>query len=282
MLDRGVGSAYPLGSVFKLVTALAALDAGKITPNTTFNCPGYFRLKPGSRPFKCWRKGGHGTVNLFQAVEQSCNVYFYNLGKRLSPDQIAKTARELGLGERMQLEVTHIAPGLVPDSVWKKKRYQEKWYQGETLSYAIGQSFLLTSPIQVLRLVSIIAKDGQKVDPKLILEKTKKKKSEKVDIAIKKSHLKIIKQAMLNVVESDYGTGQLARVDFDKMGAKTGTAQAPPKTAHSWITGFFPYKNPKIAFVVFVEHGGSGGVTAAKIARKMLYLWKEMGFAAPA
>ncbi len=280
MLDRGIGSAYPPGSVFKLVTALAGLETGKITQNTSFHCPGYFRIKPGSRPFKCWRQGGHGTLNLYQAVERSCNVYFYNVGHRLTPDRIAQTARELGLGERMELEVTNIAPGLVPDSAWKKAKYKEKWYEGETLSYAIGQSFLLTSPVQILRLVSIIAKEGEKTEPQLIIEKTNAKKDNKLEIAIKKSHLQIIKKSMLNVVESDYGTGQLARVDFDKIAAKTGTAQVPPKTAHSWIAGFFPYDNPEIAFVVFVEHGGSGGVTAAKVAKQMLYLWKEAGLAA--
>jgi len=273
MVDRGSGSAYPPGSIFKLVTALAALETGKITPNTRFHCNGQFRLKPGSRPFKCWMEGGHGSLNLYEAIERSCNVYFYNLGKRLDADTIAKYARILGLGERLELELSRIAPGLVPDSAWKKKQFHEQWYQGDTISFAIGQSYLLTSPLQIMRLSAIIAKNGQLVHPRLILDKTEA--PQKVQIAIREENLKVIRQAMLRVVEAKYGTGQMARVDFDKIAAKTGTAQAPPNKAHSWITGFFPYENPEIAFVVFVEHGGSGGLNAAFIAKEMIKIWSQ-------
>ena len=272
LIDRGVSSAYPPGSVFKLVTALAALETGKITPNTRFHCNGEFRLKPGARPYHCWNKQGHGSLNLYEALERSCNVYFYNIGSRLTADQIAHFARELGLGERMEIETTNIAPGLVPDTAWKKERLKEKWYQGETLSFAIGQSYLLVSPVQILRLSAIIAKNGRRVEPKLLIEKNESKSDEK--IAIHEENLNVIKRGMLQVVESDYGTGQLARVDFDKLAAKTGTAQVPPQKAHSWMTGFFPYENPKIAFVVFVEHGGPGGVTSAKIVKDMLQIWR--------
>lgn len=273
MLDRGVSSVYPPGSIFKLVTALAGLEKGKITPTTRFNCTGQFRLKPGSRPYRCWNASGHGHVNLYDAIERSCNVYFYNIASRLSADDIAYYARELGLGERMELEATHIAPGLVPDSVWKKEKYHEKWYQGETLSFAIGQSYLLVSPLQILKLVATIAKGGETVEPHLIVENHPAHHATKP--AIHKENIEIIKKAMLKVVESDYGTGQLARVDFDRMAAKTGTAQAPPNEPHSWMTGFFPYKEPQIAFVVFVEHGGSGGITSAAIVKETIQIWKD-------
>lgn len=271
LMDRGVSSAYPPGSVFKLVTALAGLEKGKITPNTRFYCGGKFSLRPGTRPFSCWNKSGHGSLNLYEALERSCNVYFYNVGSRVSPDDIAHYAREFGMGEPMEFEATNITPGLVPDTTWKKEKFKEKWYQGETLSFAIGQGYLLVSPLQVLRLSGIIAKNGMKVEPQMILEKNRSPRPKKV--AIHEENLKVIKRGMLNVVQSDYGTGQLARVDFAKLAAKTGTAQAPPKTAHSWMTGFFPYENPKMAFVVFVEHGGSGGITGAKIVKDMLTLW---------
>ena len=274
LLDRGVGSAYPPGSVFKLVTALAGLETGKITPNTSFFCNGAFRLKPGARPFHCWREGGHGGLNLYQAIERSCNVYFYNIGSRLTADEIAHYARELGLGESMQIEATNIAPGLVPDSAWKQQKFKDKWYQGETLSFAIGQSYLLVSPLQILRLVGIIAKNGERMEPRLLHEDIPQGQAKK--IAIREENLKVIRQGMLQVVESDYGTGQLARVQFEKMAAKTGTAQVPPKQAHGWMTGFFPYHKPEIAFVVFVEHGGSGGIAAAKIVKEMLMAWREL------
>ncbi|MBI3306787.1 MAG: penicillin-binding protein 2 [Candidatus Omnitrophica bacterium] len=275
LLDRGVSSAYPPGSVFKLVTALAALQTGKINPQTRFFCPGYFQLKSGSRPYHCWKEGGHGSLNLYQAIERSCNVYFYNLGARLSPEEISQYARELGLGERMQLETSNIAPGLVPDAAWKRTKYHDKWYQGETLSFAIGQSYLLTSPIQVLRLVSIIAKDGLMVEPHL-LEEENASPAAKQHVAINEENLKTIKRAMLQVVQSDYGTGQFARLSFEKMAAKTGTAQVPPRKAHSWMSGFFPYQNPEVAFVVFVEHGGPGGLTSAHIVKKMFEIWRDM------
>ncbi len=275
MVDRGTASAYPPGSVFKLVTALAALETGKITPETRFRCDGKFRLNANSRAFHCWYEPGHGSLNLYEAIERSCNVYFYELGRRLSADVIAKYARILGLGEKMQIELSRIAPGLVPDTEWKQQRFHEKWYQGDTISYAIGQSYLLTSPLQILRLSAIIAKNGKNVEPRLILESGGENKHKREKVAIHAENLKAIRRAMLQVVEANYGTGQLARVDFGKMAAKTGTAQVPPKKAHSWMTGFFPYDNPEIAFVVFVEHGGPGGVTAAGIAKEMIRIWGE-------
>lgn len=274
LMDRGVSSAYPPGSVFKLVTALAGLETGKITPNSRFHCGGAFRLKPGARPYHCWNKKGHGSLNLYEALERSCNVYFYNIGSRLTPDDIARYARELGLGEPMELETSNSTPGLVPDSTWKQKKLKEKWYQGETLSFAIGQGYLLTSPLQVLRLSAIVAKNGRRVEPHLIWE-DQAEKSGDAKLAVHEENLKVIKRGMLNVVESDYGTGQLARVDFAKLAAKTGTAQAPPNVAHSWMTGFFPYDKPKMAFVVFVEHGGPGGVTSAKLVKDVLTLWNQ-------
>ncbi|MBU9889199.1 MAG: penicillin-binding protein 2 [Candidatus Omnitrophica bacterium] len=279
LLDRGVNAAYPPGSVFKLVTALAALDLGKITPETRFNCKGSLRLNARSKPVHCWFRAGHGSLNLYEGLERSCNVYFFNVAKRLSPDDIARYAHLLGLGEPMRLEVGRLAPGFIPDASWKKARFHQPWYQGETLNMAIGQGYLLVTPLEILRLTAIIAKDGRVVDPHLVASEGSFPQ-ERPRVAIKEQHLKVIKQAMLQVVQSDYGTGQLARVDFEKLAGKTGTAQTPPKKAHSWMTGFFPYKEPKLAFVVFVEHGGSGGITSARLVKQMLESWKEL-YASP-
>lgn len=276
LIDRGVSGAYPPGSIFKLVTAIAGLETGKITPKTRYYCNGKFQLNSKSRAFKCWYSAGHGHIDIYEALERSCNVYFYNLGAKLSPDDIAKYAHMFGLGEPLRFETSQAVPGLVPDKAWKKKRFKDsKWYQGETLSYAIGQSYLLTSPVQILRLTGIIAKDGIMVEPH-ILVRDENKKIESKHIAARTENIKVVKRAMLKVVESDFGTGQLARVDFTKLAAKTGTAQVPPNQSHSWMTGFFPYKDPEMAFVVFVEHGGSGGVTGANIVKNMLEAWKEI------
>jgi penicillin-binding protein 2 len=134
---------------------------------------------------------------------------------------------------------------------------------------------MLVTPFEILRLTSIIAKNGKVVEPHLIVQDGTMM-PEVSRVAIREENLEVIKRAMLQVVESDYGTGQLARVDFDKLAGKTGTAQAPPEKAHSWMTGFFPYKNPKIAFVVFVEHGGSGGITSARLVKQMLEAWRDL------
>ena len=257
MLDRAINAAYPPGSIFKLVTALAALDLGRITPQTRFRCTGSFKLSPKAKPARCWLHEGHGSLNLYEALERSCNVYFYNLAKKLTPDEIARYAHELGLGEPLKIEISRLAPGLIPDSAWKKQRFNQPWYQGETLNMAIGQGYMLVTPFEILRLTSIIAKNGKVVEPHLVVQ-DRDPDSEVLRVAIQEQNLDVIKKAMLQVVESDYGTGQLARVDFEKIAGKTGTAQAPPNKAHSWMTGFFPYKDPKLAFVVFVEHGEIG------------------------
>ena len=275
MLDRGIHATYPPGSVFKLVTALAALELKKITPQTRFNCTGSFQLGPKSKPVHCWFQEGHGSINLYEAIERSCNVYFCNVAKRLSPDDIAHYAHELGLGESLKLEISKIAPGLIPDSTWKMARFKQPWYQGETLNMAIGQGYLLVTPFEVMRLTAIIAKNGRISEPHLVAQ-DHPLLTDGPRVAIQEQNLNVIKRGMLQVVESDYGTGQLARVDFDKLAGKTGTAQAPPKKAHSWMTGFFPYKQPKLAFVVFVEHGGSGGITSARIVKQILETWKEL------
>jgi penicillin-binding protein 2 len=196
----------------------------------------------------------------------------------MTPDEIAHYAHALGLGEPLKIEISRVAPGLIPDSAWKKERFNQPWYQGETLNMAIGQGYMLVTPFEILRLTSIIAKNGKVVEPHLI-ERDPVAMIETPRVAIQEQNLDVIKRAMLQVVESDYGTGQLARVDFDKLAGKTGTAQAPPLKAHSWMTGFFPYKNPRLAFVVFVERGGSGGITAARLVKQMLEAWKGLQIA---
>ncbi len=276
LLDRGASSTYPPGSVFKLVTALAGLESGKITPHTTFTCPGYFQLKPGSRHFHCWFDRGHGALDLYRALERSCNVYFYNVGRLVGADALARTARELGFGQTFQMELTNLAPGLVPDAAWKQEHLKQRWYPGETLSYAVGQGYLLVSPLQVLRLSAMIAKDGEWVEPRLVRDPQAAAAAAPRRIAIKPENLKVIRQGMLKVVESNYGTGQLARVDFDQLAAKTGTAQAPPKSPHAWITGFFPYRDPQVAFVAMIEHGGSGGIEGARVIKQALQIWREL------
>lgn len=266
MINRSVAGRYPPGSVFKLVVAMAALEQGKITPNTTFHCDGTFKLTPRSRTFHCWLRRGHGEVNLYKAIEGSCNVYFYNVAKMLGEENLAHYAEKFGFGENLALQLTNVARGLVPDRDWKFKRFNEKWYQGETINFGIGQGYLLVTPLEILRLVAAIANDGMLPQPRIVEEGELNRKK----LGMKKENFESLKRAMLKVVQSDRGTGQYARVDFANIAGKTGTAQVYGKRSHAWFAGFFPFKDPKLALVVFLEHGGSGGDVAAKLARKVI------------
>ena len=279
LFDRGLNGLYPPGSVFKLVTAMTALETGLITRHTTFNCPGYFQLSSRSRKFQCWFDGGHGRVDLLTAIERSCNVYFYQVGRLVGPKLLASYARKLGFGSRAALEIP-TAEGLVPDADWKERQHHELWFPGETISFAIGQSYLLVSPLQILRLIAAIATDGSVVEPRLL---TSNGHPETVTGNVRSSAppigpetFRVLRQGMLRAVASDQGTAQLARVDFGKLAAKTGTAQAPPGDPHAWFGGFYPYEDPRIALVVFVERGRSGGITAAKIAKQVIQVYNEL------
>ncbi len=275
LLNRATQGVYPSGSVFKLVTALAGLETGKITRYSTFQCKGFFRLSPHSRIFKCWEPEGHGSMSLFTALERSCNVYFYNVGRLVGEKDLSRYAKMLGLGEPLSLEIP-AADGLIPSAEWKEERYGRQWYAGETISFAIGQGYVLVTPLQILRLVATVATEGKVINPTLIKRLKDEVEKEKHEFFASRESFKLIKQGMLQVVESKYGTGQLARMDFMRVAAKTGTAQAPPNKPHAWFTGFFPYENPQYAIVVFVEHGGSGGLAAATIAKKVIASWHKL------
>lgn len=274
LLDRATSSAYPPGSVFKLVTALAGLETGVIQPGSRFYCSGQFLATSKARPMKCWWHTGHGSINLYESLERSCNVYFYNIARKVGVEKLAYYARMLGYGSSFDLETGSVNPGLIPDPEWKKEKLKEKWYEGETLNVGIGQGFVQANPLQVLKATAFIAKEGEWVEPHLI-QRVQDPAARKPRLAAKKEHFRALKKGMFQVVHSPYGTGQLTKVEFAKMAAKTGTAQDPPREPHSWMTGFLPYKDPKIAFVVFVENGGSGGITAGKILKEVLLAAKE-------
>ncbi|MBI4549465.1 MAG: penicillin-binding protein 2 [Candidatus Omnitrophica bacterium] len=283
LLNRGAGAGFPPGSVFKLVSAIAGLETGKITPSTTFFCHGSYRLRPNSRAFKCWNPNGHGYVNLTQAIERSCNVYFYQVGARVGVENLSKYSHKLGLGEFMDIEQTNLSEGLIPDTAWKRARFQDDWYQGETLNFAIGQGYVLTTPLQLAQLSAIIARDG--VIPEVHIVRDPHRKRSVRNAGIRPRTIELVKKGMLQVVQSDRGTGKLARVDFVRVAAKTGTAQVPPNEPHAWFSGFFPFDRPKYALVVFIEHGGAGGLHAGRLAKEILLGMKGLGFfgeAAPA
>ncbi len=291
LLNRALQSHFPPGSTFKIVTALAALETGKYKPYNKHTCTGSHRK--GRWNFRCWRRGGHGTLNFKQAIVQSCDVFFYRTGEKVGIDAIAKYARKLGLGAPTGLNLIKEKSGLIPDKKWKLDTRGESWYPGETYNAAIGQGFVLTTPIQLAQMTSILVTGGLKYSLRLLRADEQPEPIE--DLALSEKNVAFLLDALRAVVNTKDGTGRAANSRFVKVGGKTGTAQVVSskkiKTKdrpehlrdHAWFVAFAPYKDPKIAMAVFVENGGHGGTTAAPIARKAIeaYLAKNRVTAMP-
>ena len=273
LINRGIQSVYPLGSVFKPVVAIAGLEEKVITAQTIFNCPGY--LMVGNHKFSCWSI--HGRQNLFQAIAHSCNVYFYNLGLRLGIDKIAKWARKFGLGKKTGIDLPYEKKGVVPDPAWKQKVTKHPWFKGDTVNTSIGQGYLTATPLQALAVISVFANGGYIVEPHL-LGGVGGKPSLSVNknyLNISKSYLKTVKQALRDVVVFPDGTAHILNSLNLGIAGKTGTAQNAG-LPHGWFVGFFPYHNPKYAFCVFLENGLSSH-EALKAAYKFLGELKDEG-----
>ena len=290
--NRAVNGQYPPASTYKLVTAYAALSEKVVEPESTIFCPGYFRL--GKRNYRCWKKKGHGNMNLHDALVQSCDVYFYTLGHRLGIDNLAKYANRLGLGELTGIELQGEKPGLVPSRQWKKRFKNEPWFPGETISASIGQGYNLVTPLQSARMISTIASGGILIRPYLVkkIEDSDGKLIQEFfpvvsrNIGIDPEVLKHLKEGLRGVVHEAHGTGHRARLKNVTVSGKTGTAQVVGMKAsdeidpeeeipysfrdHAWFVAFAPYEKPEVAVSVIIEHGGHGGTTAAPIARKIL------------
>ncbi len=291
--NRTVQGQYPPGSTFKVVTAAAALEEGVVTPFTRIFCGGAWRF--GNRSYRCWRPGGHGSVDMHDALVGSCDVYFYQVGHRLGIDTLAEYARRFGLGRLPEAGLDHEKAGLVPDTAWKKRRFNERWYPGETLSVAIGQGALLTTPIQMARVIGAIA-GGALYRPHLV-DRVESPGGETVDafapeidtdLGLRPTTLHQLREALRDVVESPRGTGRNAHLPSVEVGGKTGTVQVfrmgqnRIKTAdlprhlrdHAWFVAFAPVEDPEIAIAVLIEHAGTGGgATAAPIARDLADFW---------
>jgi penicillin-binding protein 2 len=230
--DRAVSGVYPPGSTYKIVTAAAALAEGVITPETSFFCGG--QIPFGRRYYKCWaiKKGGHGHVSLHQALRESCDVYFYRVGMRLGVEKLAKYARAFGLGRPTGVPLPHEAAGHVPDSEWKKRRFGEPWQEGETLSLSIGQGFTQVTPLQLARMVSVVANGGRLVTPTLVKtvipvggEPVPEPPGLMKRVPVKPEHLELIHRGLVGVVNEPHGTARRARLPGITVAGKTGTAQ---------------------------------------------------------
>jgi penicillin-binding protein 2 len=277
--NRAFQAQYPPGSIFKLMVAIAGLESGALTPETKFNCPGQFYL--GNVKFDDWKKGGHGTLDLRGAIVNSCNVYFYQAGLRVGIDEIVRVSRAFGLGEPPGLGLGDEAKGNLPNPQPKRKG-QPIWTAGNTVIASIGQGMVVTSPMQILAMVSAIANGGTIYRPFVVkkivslsgdvLEEYEPEAMRQVNV--KPETLAFIRQAMLGVVNE--GTGQRAKVPGLPIGGKSGTAQVVKKGEekrqadlkdHAWFASFAPVDNPQLAVVVLVENGGFGGAVAAPVAK---------------
>ena len=276
MQNRAVQNAHAPGSVFKIVMAVAGLMEGVIDTNDTQYCGGSARFY--NRNVRCWKRGGHGVVNLRKAIQKSCDVYFYHLGRELEISRIAKYARLFGMGSRTGLGIPGERAGLVPSEEWSVESRGHRWYPGETISVAVGQGPILVSPIQTATMISVIANNGKLVTPHLL--KTGEKPPPKA-VPLSPQAVEIVREALWAVV-NDGGTGTAAAVAGLDVAGKTGTTQVIRQATwiksedldyenrdHGWFASFAPQRNAELVVVVFVEHGGHGGTVAAPLARQI-------------
>jgi penicillin-binding protein 2 len=286
LTNRAIQGLYPPGSVFKIVTTMAGLMEHKLDPGKSFKCGGTFRV--GSVIFHDWKRGGHGTLHLHRAIEQSCDIFFYHLGMTLGPDAIAHYARLFGLGSRTGIDLPSELAGTVPDRAWKKKYLHAPWYPGETPPFAIGQGFLTVTPLEMARLMGTVAMNGQMAVPHLVLRggsglPNHGRKGPVSRISIPQEDFTIVKNDLRDVVAAPHGTGHPVNLEFFSIAGKTGTAQVVsnrgkmrgrkrPK-ADSWFVGFGPFENPRIVVAVLVENGGDGGDVAGPVAREVFRMF---------
>ena len=293
---RATQGQYPPGSTFKVVMAIAGLEEGAVQPETTISDPGFYNF--GNRAFRDWKKGGHGSVDLHKAIVQSCDVYFYQLGPRLGVDRIAKWSRAFGLGEKSGVALDDERSGLIPDTEWKRKRYRQPWFPGETVSVAIGQGYVTVTPLQLANMMAAVANGGTVYRPRIVskIESTdgatiREYGPEKIrTIKVSPTTLQRVRTALADVVKGPGGTGGAARSSLVEIAGKTGTAQVVEMKGaylkseqltyfsrdHAWFVSYAPAQSPQIAVAVLVEHGGHGGEAAAPMAKKVIEKYIEL------
>ncbi len=275
--NRAIQGQYPPGSIFKLITALAALEDGAADIDKVFLCRGIFWYK--TWPYRCWRTSGHGWMNLKNAIIESCDIFFYQLGLLVKVDKIYKVARSLGLGSKTLIDLDSEVPGLVPNPRWKESTQHMPWFPGNTIQMSIGQGYLLTTPLQMLDVTSGIAMNGKIYRPHLLYRVVDQKTGRAIydkqpellqEADLTPKFLDFIKDTMEQVVSSDNGTGKKARLKGVNVAGKTGTSENPHGDNHAWFTSYAPAEDPVVADIVLVENGGEGGVVAAPIAKRLM------------
>lgn len=297
MINKAFQGEYPPGSIYKIVSAIAGLEEKIIDRNTKFICPGF--RKYGNRVYRCWRKTGHGEVNVTDAIEQSCDVFFYHVGEKIGVDTLAKYAHGCGLGQKTGINLGNELDGLIPTSAWKLKRFKEPWQGGENLSIAIGQGYDLVTPLQMAVLIAAVGNGGVLYKPQ-ILKFVKNSDGELIkeimpeirgSLPASEGTIKIVQKGLLNVVQGEKGTARALRIKGVKIAGKTGTAQVFSvkegeglSTAelkynlrdHAWFVCYAPAVNPVIAVSVLIEHGKHGSSGAGPVAKAVVKEFLEI------
>ena len=296
LFNRAVQGQYPPGSTIKMLTALAGLEAGTIEARKRIFAAGYYQIPNDPRKYRDWNRGGHGWIDLGDAIARSSDVYFYDVAYRTGIDRLAPMFRRFGLGSRTGIDLPGEASGLVPSRQWKKKRYKKRWFPGETLISAIGQGYMLASPLQLAQMSACIAMRGDCPQPHLLKARipgsaaTERLGGNRIELK-DPTHWDVIIDAMKRVITDPKGTGRRIAEGLKwPVAAKTGTSQVfglkegqqyDAETLerhlrdHALFVAFAPADAPRIAIAVVVEHGGHGGVTAAPIGRKIIDAWLE-------
>lgn len=288
LTDKAISGQYSPGSTFKMIVALAALEAGVIKPETRTYCASKMFL--GNHAFHCWKKEGHGHLNVVEALQHSCDIFFYETAQKLGIEKIADMARRFGLGSKINIGLENEKAGLIPDKEWKLRRFGEPWQQGESLISGIGQGYILTTPLQLATMTARLVNGGYEIKPTFLkVSDGEKSKIKKIDVS--PANLELIKEGMYAVVNKPGGTAWRSQFDYhgQRMGGKTGTTQVRRITMkerregikkeselpwrlrnHALFVGYAPHDNPKYAVAVLVEHGGGGSSVAAPLAGKIL------------
>ncbi len=282
LANKAVQGAYPPGSTFKMMVTMAALDAGLLSPTETIWCGGYQKL--GNRRFHCWKRGGHGHVNLEKSLQQSCDVFYYELAQRVGIDRIAATARRFGHGERFDVPMSAVTAGVMPDTTWIRETYGQSWRAGDSLNAAIGQGYVLSSPLQLAVMAARLA-SGTAIRPRLVktIDGIETPVEGTEPLGFDESHLRLVRNGMFAVSNTPRGTAYRSRIDTSalRMAGKTGTSQVRSvivsnqdvpweERDHALFVAFAPYDDPRYAVSVVVEHGGGGSAAAAPVARDIL------------
>lgn len=272
LINRATQSTFPIGSLMKPILALAGLEEKKISAETTYDCKGAFFL--GNTRFRCWRQ--HGPQDIFEALAQSCNVYFYELGMILGPETISEWSENLGLGEKTKIDIPFERQGIVPSPRWKRQQLNQSWYGGDTVNLSIGQGYIQITPLAITMAINSIANGGYLVEPALLkkVEDQPAIPAAKRNLNLSPKNIEIVKQGMRQAITHRSGTARRLNSLSLEVAGKTGTAQTAGKS-HAWFAGFFPAQKNKYTVSVFLENGGSSDEAVRAAYRFLEKIEKE-------